>query len=419
MSDRPLDWSRVRGDLTRARQTLAESENESRQRVLGRLLNAPRIHEANGLLRFRNRLTWALGLGLAACAAAALVLTLALRSKPLTFEAPGQEASGKLGAFLEARGVRPLPVRFSDGTLLTMSPASRARVAATTAHGATVVLEDGTLNAAVVHQIGTSWRMTAGPFTVLVTGTKFDLRWSSAAQRFELDLYEGHVIVSGPSLPSAGGRQLWAGQGLRIALPRLQGAAPSPSVTSDAGSAASAPSAAATGEDVPAASTAVHEVLPEPEHLSWQKLARGGHYAQALAAAESSDFGGLCSSETQSNLLLLADTARFGHSPALAEQAFRALRRRFPGSHEAAVAAFSLGRIAYDDHKDFATAAGLFRSYGREEPNGPLAREAAGRLIEAYRASGNSAAAAESAERYLATYPSGPHAALARSIVHH
>jgi hypothetical protein len=37
-------------------------------------------------------------------------------------------------------------------------------------------------------------------------------------------------------------------------------------------------------------------------------------------------------------------------------------------------------------------------------------------LIEAYRAAGNLAAARDAAATYLAAYPAGPHAALARSI---
>jgi transmembrane sensor len=82
------------------------------------------------------------------------------------------------------------------------------------------------------------------------------------------------------------------------------------------------------------------------------------------------------------------------------------------------VAAFSLGRIAYDERRNFGGSADWFQTYLREEPAGTLAREASERLIEAYRATGNLAAARDAAKTYLATCPAGPHAALAQSLVH-
>jgi outer membrane protein assembly factor BamD (BamD/ComL family) len=72
--------------------------------------------------------------------------------------------------------------------------------------------------------------------------------------------------------------------------------------------------------------------------------------------------------------------------------------------------------MAYDERHDFRDSAAWFQTYLREEPRGTLAREASGRLMEAYRAAGNLAAARQAAEAYIAAYPEGPHAALARSI---
>jgi hypothetical protein len=53
----------------------------------------------------------------------------------------------------------------------------------------------------------------------------------------------------------------------------------------------------------------------------------------------------------------------------------------------------------------------------REQPSGALAREASGRLLEACIAAGDGAGARDAATRYLARYPSGPHAALARRVL--
>ena len=46
-----------------------------------------------------------------------------------------------------------------------------------------------------------------------------------------------------------------------------------------------------------------------------------------------------------------------------------------------------------------------------------LAREAAGRLVEAYHQSGDNDRARKAAEQYLRRYPNGPHTALARSVL--
>jgi outer membrane protein assembly factor BamD (BamD/ComL family) len=62
-------------------------------------------------------------------------------------------------------------------------------------------------------------------------------------------------------------------------------------------------------------------------------------------------------------------------------------------------------------------AIGWFKRYLTEQPNGPLAREAAGRLIELLRQTGDSARAQEAAAGYLKRYPTGPHAALARNVL--
>jgi hypothetical protein len=64
-----------------------------------------------------------------------------------------------------------------------------------------------------------------------------------------------------------------------------------------------------------------------------------------------------------------------------------------------------------------AEAAAWFETYLREEPQGLLAREASGRLIESYRGAGNLGAAHGAASRYLARYPDGPHAAIARQAL--
>ena len=112
----------------------------------------------------------------------------------------------------------------------------------------------------------------------------------------------------------------------------------------------------------------------------------------------------------------LGDAARLGGSSTRAVQAFASLRQRFPGSPEAAAAAFLLGRIAQDQSRDYAGAAGWYARYLSEQPGGGFAADAAGRLVEAEDRRGDEASARRAAERYLAAYPSGSHAAYAKSV---
>ncbi len=94
-----------------------------------------------------------------------------------------------------------------------------------------------------------------------------------------------------------------------------------------------------------------------------------------------------------------------------------AVRSDAAGTDDAAMAAFLLGRLAFDAQQDFADAERWFAAYEAERSSGPLIREAMGRRIEALERSGDAAAAREQARRYLARFPRGPHAARARAIV--
>jgi TolA-binding protein len=150
---------------------------------------------------------------------------------------------------------------------------------------------------------------------------------------------------------------------------------------------------------------------------SWKELAEHRQYGEALAAAEAAGFEASCRAASASDLVLLGNAARFAGSGARAEQAFRLVRSRFAGTAQASMAAFHLGRIAYDQVGDRRQAAEWFQSYLREAPGGPFAREAAGRLLEAQRALGDRNAARAAARTYLQKYPSGPHAALAHEVL--
>ena len=61
-----------------------------------------------------------------------------------------------------------------------------------------VLLKQGKARIAVRHRKHTAWTVSAGPYRVSVTGTRFDVEWDPKRRRFRLDLSEGEVVVFGP-----------------------------------------------------------------------------------------------------------------------------------------------------------------------------------------------------------------------------
>jgi TolA-binding protein len=116
-------------------------------------------------------------------------------------------------------------------------------------------------------------------------------------------------------------------------------------------------------------------------------------------------------------LLKQAAKERLAKDFGAAKQIYLAIRRDFRGTRAAAMAAFSLGRIAFDNERDYASAADWFQTYLTEHRGKTLEREALGRLMESFYKAGNRTDAAQTARQYLERYPEGPHATLARSII--
>ena len=115
-------------------------------------------------------------------------------------------------------------------------------------------------------------------------------------------------------------------------------------------------------------------------------------------------------------LVRLADAARYASDVDAATLVLQSIRSRFPGTTAAAEAAFNYGRLVSDVRGNALAAAAWFETYLAEAADGPFAREASGRLVEAYDRLGNAAAAQRAARRYLERFPDGPHAALARRL---
>ena len=373
----------------------------------------------------RSRRTWVL-LAAAALGVVSVGLALVFVQKPsaLAMKISGADAAPLLGAWLGAPDAKALALEFSDGSRFDLAPKSRARVVAIEPEGARVELAAGSMKVHVIHRPNGRFRLDAGPFGVRVTGTRFELSYSVETDTFELFLEEGQVELTGCVFGQ--GRKLAAGQNVRATCQRpsvdvsygrrvsraqveAPAAAPKAATASPASpDAAPKPHAERRATSVPSATSA---------DAAWLRLAREGAHKEAFALVRAAGFEAECARANSEALALLADVARHAGAPVQAEYALLTLRRRFPGTDAAALAAFALGRKEFDEKGSFRSAATWFQTYLRERPSGPMKREALGRLLEASHRAGNTADAHAAALRYLSDYPTGPHAELASRVV--
>jgi hypothetical protein len=358
--------------------------------------------------RTRRVAPWALAAAAVLCVAAFVAVLRAPRA--LTFTAGG--GRGETGAWLSTSGGEPLPITFSEGTRVVLAAGSRGRVEETSRAGAVVLLERGEVSANVVHRASTAWRFRAGPFDVDVTGTVLDVAWDPDKERLTVRVDSGSVVVHGPNV---GMQVVSAAQRCVVDMPTrhvelLPADATPPQ--EQAPTAPRPPGSADDEEDTRGLPSASGPGSPAAALPSWTALERRGDVEGAYAAARGAGLSAVIATASADDLVRLAQvSAVTGHADT-ARDALLACRRRYAGTPQAALSAYELGRASSG-----AEAARWFQTYLGEAPSGPLAREAMGRLLEADVGAGNKAAARDTAARYLARYPSGPHAALARRIL--
>lgn len=296
--------------------------------------------------------------------------------------------------------------KFDDGSSVRLESESAARVQFVQTQGGLVHLDRGAVRLKVHHRDGSTWRVAAGPYEVEAIGTEFTVDWVAGRDKpLRVSVSEGTVAVRGPAF--RGTRFVSAHQMVEVA-------------SSESTATQASPEPAPVPVDSLSPETeevAADETLPGSTHVrgekSWRALEASGKYADAVKAAERRGLSTIYQSGAADDLLALARAARFAGRMAVSRDALMACRARFAGSPQAAMSAFLLGRSASG-----AQAAEWFSTYLREQPGGALAREALGRLLEAYQAAGDRVAARAAAERYLKSYPDGPHATLAREALH-
>ncbi len=411
----------------------------------------------------RGRLGPRLSVVLAAAAvlvAASLLFWLPLgEARSLTMFVRGVEIIEPTAEWWSVERGQSVPVSFSDGSLVNLVSGTRARVTRVSAVGAEVIVESGKAEVHVVPRKNASWKFNLGPYVVNVLGTHFDVAWQPETDTFELTLYKGRVQISGcifgDGRPVVAGERVRAFCGARRLETTLVGKLASQAGTQASAQASSVVAPSSVGDEPRQVQAPGVELLPSgkvapvvagrvptsfrrfavaggtPEQAqrssqrvssvvtaeSWQSLASNRDYLAALKAAEDVGFEAECSRLDARGLMLLADVARYAGKTPRAIYAYKSLRGRFSGTDQAAIAAYFLARIAFDQLGDYAQAAAWFKTYLSENPTAGLRREALGRLMEAQHRSGSQSEASRTARRYLAEYPSGPGASLARQLI--
>ena len=354
------------------------------------------------------------------------------RSHDLTYRVGSSTELGVVGSYVSATTAKPLDLHFSEGSQVVLQPQARVRVAGTTSHGATMILEDGHARADIVHRAGTDWRILAGPYVVGITGTSFEVSYDVTTQTFEVDMHSGAVKVSGPGLAAP----VEIRDSQRFVLSASSAAssnAPSavaPSVPSesnvDSTSQAKvdeAPTEASGETSMGHAreSGASPHVASAPGSASalvansWSQLGARGQHRQIVALAEQLGLDIPTANVSAADLLALGNAARFSGKPELAGKAYRALRRRFSGSAEAIVAAFFLGRLS--ESSDPAKAIGWYEQYAAEAPTGAWVADALGRRMVILNDTKGLVSTQSAAKDYLERFPKGPYAGYARKII--
>jgi TolA-binding protein len=413
-------------DRVRAEQDELRSRGGHLQRLGERL-------EREAAPRQARRRPWILGLAAAALIFGALFLVT--RAGELEVRIAGSSDRVPTGVWLGAPENQELALAFSDGTRVKLGSQAEARIVRLSSREVELELERGRASFQVAERRGSTFAVRAGPYTVRVTGTRFDVSWAPEDDAFVVGLHEGQVSLEGCGFGA--GRQLAAGQtaraacqGSRVSIAygderartrELASQSPASAQAlerSPVGVARAGASEPETTAVDPAAAAKATRASGEPEKsgTDWKALSERGDHRQAMAAVEAAGFEAELGRATARDLVLLAEAAERAGALARARRALQSVRQRFAGSEEAAFATFALGRLEFDRFGAHAEAARWFGTYLDEQPSGPFAREALGRLMEALQRSGETGEARRLAQSYLRRYPSGPHAKVASRL---
>ena len=378
----------------------------------GRARFLQRVRDEGGARRSQR--PWVVALTMLSAALVTVLAWFAWPTRVVEYSVAGALVTE--GGFVQATAQDSARITFDDGTVVELEPAARVRVSQQRPHGASIFLEKGRLDVAVVPRDGgADYVFEAGPYRVMVVGTVFTLAWDPDRSVAVLSMKEGEVRVLGPRLES--GLTVREGQRVELNLDEVRvsdeaAASLTPATSAGLDSERAAPGASPASTNAGSANPSVAP-LASARSLSWAERVAVGDYEAVLDDVDARGESTVLASASVGDLMMLADAARYGARPALASSALRAVRTRFAGTKSAASAAFLLGRMAEDGGRA-KEAVGLYEAAIAE--GSPFSGEALGRTMTLAHKQ-KKASAKELAQRYLASHPKGAYADVARAIL--
>lgn len=343
-------------------------------------------------------------------AAAILVVTAIFLVLRVPEAGPLARTDGAPFDVVEAAAEVMSRAELTDGSRIEVEAGGRLVTVGNDGRRVLAVLERGIARVHVQPGGPRAWVFECGLATVEVVGTRFTLERSETTLR--VDVTEGVVLVRGDNVPDRL-RRLTAGEGIVVRAPGAERAATDFAPRPDAAAATSPAPRSSSGEPTAMGSAPATPRAPPPE--GWRDLARRGAHRDAYAALGDGGVASASSSATVEDLFLLADVARLSGRPTEAVVPLQQIVQAHGGDGRAALAALTLGRLRLDQlGQPSHAAADLEVALAMGLP-GALQEDALGRVVEARSRAGDGDGARRAAERYLARYPGGRHAAMAQA----
>lgn len=280
-------------------------------------------------------------------------------------------------------------VELDDGSRVSLAGA-RVEVVENGADDFVMTLHEGRVRYAVRPGGPRAWWIECGLATVRVVGTRFELERGATSLRVTVD--EGAVSVRS-HLIEGGVRILRGGEEVQLSEP----------VTPPADVSVQLP------VEVEAADAA------RARAMGWQRMAERGDYERAWRVLGERGIAERTPTASAAQLLALADVARHSGHEEAALAPLERLLDRYPEDPDAALGAFTLGRIRDRRGQPRAAAAAFERALALPLPRS-LVGDATARLAQARAASGDAAGASAAAADYLRSSPNGPRAAAMRAL---
>jgi transmembrane sensor len=292
-------------------------------------------------------------------------------------------------------------VTLSDGSQLAMSDDAHVALLENDGQELALLLGAGSATFDVVPGGPRRWTIECGLATVVVVGTRF--RIERTEDRLTVSVSRGAVLVRGERVPD-GARRLGAGESIvieRESEPERVREAPAEPLAARIDDARAVQAPSETTRVVPSA---------------WRPLAARGAYDEAYAQLGPTGLRRATAHASAEDLLVLADVARLSGHPPEAIAPLEQLLAEHASDPNAALAAFTLGRIEADDMDRPARAAQAFERATQLALPRALLPDALARLADARHDAGDDAGARQAAQRYLDSFPEGPLTAHMRAL---